>query len=329
MLRWTAERDIIVQIEVWDRFDYSTNNWEPASLQPQEQRQFHLRPVRLRRAVPRPPRPEQTAVLLHHAPTAQQHRGAQIPAAVRARRCSPTPCATTMSSIAWTTKPPPRRPGAFIGPDFIRERAQQAGKQVCLTEMWDAWDLKADGTPAHLRSSRTLRLLRRLPEQPEEGPGALGQLPVGARPAGRSRPRPLNTVKTYGADGGRFGNNRDGIERFWRHRDRRRRFRPVSPTRLRSWLVRPGRRRLAGRPQTRVAHQAVGGRTGQHAPERSRRQRGLPRRPAPPRPTPSTSPTADPWASTCRKPQAASLCVGLTSPPANGQSRTHSRAAPW
>ena len=27
MLRWTAERDIIVQIEVWDRFDHSRDNW--------------------------------------------------------------------------------------------------------------------------------------------------------------------------------------------------------------------------------------------------------------------------------------------------------------
>jgi hypothetical protein len=28
MLEWTADREIIVQIEVWDRFDYSTRNWE-------------------------------------------------------------------------------------------------------------------------------------------------------------------------------------------------------------------------------------------------------------------------------------------------------------
>jgi hypothetical protein len=27
MLEWTAERDIIVQIEIWDRFDYSRDNW--------------------------------------------------------------------------------------------------------------------------------------------------------------------------------------------------------------------------------------------------------------------------------------------------------------
>ncbi len=28
MLKWTAERNIFVQIEVWDRFDYSTRHWE-------------------------------------------------------------------------------------------------------------------------------------------------------------------------------------------------------------------------------------------------------------------------------------------------------------
>ena len=27
MLKWTAEREIIVQIELWDRFDYSRENW--------------------------------------------------------------------------------------------------------------------------------------------------------------------------------------------------------------------------------------------------------------------------------------------------------------
>ena len=34
MLKWTAEREIIVQIEVWDRFDYSTTNWEHSPWNP-------------------------------------------------------------------------------------------------------------------------------------------------------------------------------------------------------------------------------------------------------------------------------------------------------
>src|SRR5690606_33433507 len=32
------------------------------------------------------------------------------------------------------------------------------------------------------------------------------------------QPRPINTTKTYGADGNKFGHtDQDGIERFWRH----------------------------------------------------------------------------------------------------------------
>lgn len=34
MLKWTAEREIFVQIEVWDRFDYSTQNWETSPWNP-------------------------------------------------------------------------------------------------------------------------------------------------------------------------------------------------------------------------------------------------------------------------------------------------------
>jgi hypothetical protein len=34
MLKWTAKREIIVQIEVWDRFDYSTENWQTSPWNP-------------------------------------------------------------------------------------------------------------------------------------------------------------------------------------------------------------------------------------------------------------------------------------------------------
>lgn len=34
LVKWTAERDIIVQFEVWDRFDYSTRNWPPHPYNP-------------------------------------------------------------------------------------------------------------------------------------------------------------------------------------------------------------------------------------------------------------------------------------------------------
>lgn len=34
LLKWTKERNIFVQIEVWDRFDYSRDNWEPHPYNP-------------------------------------------------------------------------------------------------------------------------------------------------------------------------------------------------------------------------------------------------------------------------------------------------------
>jgi hypothetical protein len=100
--------------------------------------------------------------------------------------------------------------------DRIRRRAVEIGKKVCVTEMWDAWDLKA---PEH----------RRTFDHPErydfcdvsQNNQKKGQEHwdnfqwVRARLA--KHPRPLNTVKTYGADKGPYGNNRDGLERFWRH----------------------------------------------------------------------------------------------------------------
>ena len=43
MLRWTAEREIFVQIEVWDRFDYSTEYWQISPWNPRKQRELHLR----------------------------------------------------------------------------------------------------------------------------------------------------------------------------------------------------------------------------------------------------------------------------------------------
>jgi hypothetical protein len=37
-----------------------------------------------------------------------------------------------------------------------------------------------------------------------------------ARAKLETHPRPINTVKTYGADGGRFGSSVDGMNRWWR-----------------------------------------------------------------------------------------------------------------
>jgi hypothetical protein len=105
---------------------------------------------------------------------------------------------------------------AIYWAEYITQRAHEAGKQVCVTEMWDDWDLKAE------RHRRTLGHPERYAfADVSQNNQKKGQVHWDnfqwVRQFVAKHPRPLNTVKTYGADGGRFGNNQDALERWWRH----------------------------------------------------------------------------------------------------------------
>ncbi len=215
LLRWTFERDIIVQIEVWDRFDYSRENWEKHPYNPAnninytfEQSGFAPRYPDHPGANKQPfffttPRQRHNAVVLRY----QQRFVDEM-----LRHALPYPhvlyCMDneTSGDPAW---------GAFWA-DHIRSRAREAGVDVYLTEMWDDWDLRG---PQH----------RHTFDHPElydfadvsQNNHQKGQTHWDnfqwVRAYLAPRPRPINTVKTYGADTGRYGTTRDGLERWWRH----------------------------------------------------------------------------------------------------------------
>lgn len=215
MLKWTAERDIIVQIEVWDRFDYSTKNWPPHPYNPKNNVNYTFAESGFAPEYPdhagmnrqpffftTPQQRNNTVVLKYQ----QRFVDKMLSYSLKHDHVLYCMDNETSAEEAW---------GAYWA-DFIRQRAKAAGKEVCLTEMWDAWDLKA---PEH----------RRTFDHPErydfcdvsQNNQQRGQTHWDnfqwVRTRLSSQPQPLNTVKTYGADGGRFGNNRDGLERFWRH----------------------------------------------------------------------------------------------------------------
>ena len=99
--------------------------------------------------------------------------------------------------------------------DFIRKKAAEQGKTVETTEMWDPWDLAHPMHNATFDHPETYSFVDISQNNHQRGQthydNALAQ-----RRRLAERPRPMNNVKIYGADGGRFGNTRDGIERFWR-----------------------------------------------------------------------------------------------------------------
>jgi hypothetical protein len=215
MLRWTAERDIIVQIEVWDRFDYSTKNWPPHPYNPKNNVNYTYEQSGFVADYPdhagqnkqpfffTTPKQRNNGVVLKY-----QQRFVDKMLSYSLKHGHVLYCMDNETSAqeAW---------GAYWA-ERIQQRARDAGKQVCVTEMWDAWDLKAD------EHKRTF-----------DHPERYGFCDVSQNNQKRGQehwdnfqwvrarvlrpPRPLNTVKTYGAESGRYGNNRDGLERFWRH----------------------------------------------------------------------------------------------------------------
>jgi len=215
MLKWTEERDIIVQIEVWDRFDYSTRNWPPHPYNPQNNVNYTFEESGFAADYPNhagsnqqpffftTPRQRNNTVVL---PYQQRFVDKMLSYSLQYDHILYCMDNETSGEEEW---------GAYWS-EYIKQRAAQAGKQVCTTEMWDDWDLKAD------RHRRTF-------DHPErydfcdvsQNNQKKGQEHWDNFQWVRQRivdhPRPLNTVKTYGADGGRFGDSRDGLERWWRH----------------------------------------------------------------------------------------------------------------
>lgn len=214
MLKWTAERRIFVQIEVWDRFDYSRDNWEPHPYNPKNNVNYDYAESGF--AEHYPDHPGANKQPFFFTTPAQRDNRVVFPYQARfvekllsyslqydhVLYCMDN---ETSGEEAW---------GRFWA-EFIRDRAKAQGKTVYVTEMWDAWDLKA---PQH----------RRTLDHPElygfadisqnnhnKGDVHWGNV-LWVREYVAASPRPLNSVKIYGADTGRYGTDRDGVERFWR-----------------------------------------------------------------------------------------------------------------
>lgn len=215
MLRWTEEREIIVQIEVWDRFDYSRGNWTMHPYNPKSNVNYTYEESGFAEEYPDHPgqnkqpffftTPDQrnNQVVL---PYQQRFVDRMLSLALRHDHVLYCMDNETSGEEEW---------GAYWA-EYIRGRAREAGTEVCVTEMWDDWDIKAD------RHRRTLDH----PERYQFADVSQNNQMKGqthwenfqwVRRYIADNPRPLNTVKTYGADGGRFGNTQDGIERWWRH----------------------------------------------------------------------------------------------------------------
>ncbi len=210
----TARRDIIVQIEIWATFDYYRDNWNRNPFNPKNNVNYTAErsglPVRVRSHPTRTendffrsvPDAKNLSVVLKY-----QQRFVEKILSDTLEHDHVLYCMDNETSVT-------PRWGAYWS-EFIKREAKQAGKQVETTEMWDPWDLSDRKHNATFDHPETYSFVDISQNNHQKGQrhyeNALKQ-----RQRVRPHIRPLTNVKIYGADSGRFGNSRDGVERFWR-----------------------------------------------------------------------------------------------------------------
>jgi hypothetical protein len=214
-LRLTSERDIIVQIEVWATFDYYREQWQQNPFNPKNNTNYSAGDSGLPEAVNSHPvatennffwsvpgeRNQQR--VLHY-----QRRFVDKLLSYSLKFGSVLYCMDNETAVTpeW---------GKYWS-EYIKGKAEEAEISVHTTEMWDPWDLshpKHDATFDHPETYSFVDV--------SQNNHQTGQTHWDNAQRQRQRiadaVRPINSVKIYGADGGRFGNDRDGIERFWRN----------------------------------------------------------------------------------------------------------------
>lgn len=215
LLSWTYERDIIVQIEVWDRFDYTAERWKLHPYNPANNANYTFEQSGFAPAYP--DHPGQNKQPFFFTTPRQRNHTVVLKYQQRCvdemlRLALPYPhvlyCLDneTSGDEAW----------AVYWAEYIQERARAAGVDVFLTEMWDDWNLQAKPHRRTFDHPERFAFADVSQNNHQKGQTHWDNFQW-ARDYLAKAARPINTVKTYGADGGRYGSTRDGLERWWRH----------------------------------------------------------------------------------------------------------------
>jgi len=214
-LELTSERDVIVQIEVWATFDYYRDIWLRNPFNPRNNNNYTSQESGL--PVEVNSHPVRTGNNFFWSVPAERNRRTVLKYQRRfvdkmlsyslnfgnVLYCMDNETAVTPE---W---------GKYWS-EYIQAKAEDAGVCVQTTEMWDPWDLSDPKHSATLDHPETYSFADVSQNNHNTGQTHWDNAQTQRDRLG-DKPRPLNSVKIYGADGGRFGNDRDGIERFWRN----------------------------------------------------------------------------------------------------------------
>jgi len=213
-LTWTGERDIFVQIEVFDRFDYAQNNWKNNPFNPVNNVNYTLEETGLPEVIPGHPGQRQNP-FFRSVPNLENNT-ALLPwqeAFVDEMLSHSLPHGHILYCISNETNESEEW-GAYWA-RYIRNAGKKEGVEVHVTEMWDTWDVR---NPMHDRTLNHPELYTFIDiSQNNHNDGqAHWNNAQYVRDRIRGNPCPINNVKMYGgiSHGGGLD---EGLRRLWRN----------------------------------------------------------------------------------------------------------------
>jgi hypothetical protein len=220
MLQETGKRQIFVQIEVWDRFDYSDNGgnlrWQIHPYNPTNNVNYSYQASGF--AARYPEHPGANKQPFFFTVPAQRNNSVVLKyqeAFVNKMLDHSLKHDHVLYCMDNETKAEPAWGCYWAG--FIKQRAKKEGKTVMTTEMWDDWDLKAKSHRQTFDHPEIYDFVDVSQNNHNKGDNHWENF-IYVRNYLSKIPRPMNTTKTYGATGNKFGHtDQDGVERFWRH----------------------------------------------------------------------------------------------------------------
>ena len=196
MLRLTSERDIIVQIEVWDRFDHSRDEWLSDPYNPKNNINYTYEEAGLEPLYPEHPGRNQqpfffTVPELENNLVLLSFQNAFVEKllSVSLDYDNVLYCIDneTTGAEEW----------AIYWADFIRDHS--GGKDIYITQMWDPWEVNSDMHKRTLDHPERYRFVDI--SQNSQLPGRRNwDNPQYVFSYIRDNPRPVNSTKIYGSD---------------------------------------------------------------------------------------------------------------------------------
>jgi len=214
LLDLCLERDIVVQFELWDRFDYSREQWHGNPFRPINNVNYTVASSGLKNEYPRHPgsndnpffrsvpNQENNELILKYQ---RMHMDRVLAVSLPYPNVLYCMDNETKANADW----------GIYWSNYVKEKATAMGVVVQTTEMWDDWNLQAEEHRRTLDHPETYSFVDTSQNNHQKGQRHWDNFQW-VRAYLAESPRPINHVKCYGAESNQFGGAQDGVERFWR-----------------------------------------------------------------------------------------------------------------